>query len=40
MVKRQAIWRLLCEENRRKWLILRRPELTEGHARARRDWAE
>jgi transposase len=39
-VKRQAIWRLLREENRRKWLIFRRPELTEDHARAHRDWAE
>jgi transposase len=39
-VRRQAIWKLLREENRRKWLILRRPELTEEHARARRDWAE
>lgn len=39
-VKRQAIWKLLREENRRKWLVLRRPELTEAHAQARRAWAE
>jgi len=39
-VQRQTIWRLLREENKRKWLVLQRPELTEGQARARRAWAE
>jgi transposase len=39
-VQRQTIWRLLREENKRKWLVLQRPELTEDQARVRRVWAE
>lgn len=35
-VQRQTIWRLLLEENKRKWLVLQRLELTEDQARVRR----
>ncbi|KAJ5660135.1 hypothetical protein N7507_006586 [Penicillium longicatenatum] len=38
-IRRQAIWRLLREENRRKWLVLRRPVLTEEQAQKRLEWA-
>ncbi|KAJ5556535.1 hypothetical protein N7494_000450 [Penicillium frequentans] len=33
------MWRLLREENKRKWLRLRRPALTEDQARKRFEWA-
>ncbi|KAJ5654775.1 hypothetical protein N7490_001778 [Penicillium lividum] len=39
-VCRDTIWRLLREENKRKWLRLRRPALTEEQARKRFEWAQ
>ncbi|KAJ5982151.1 hypothetical protein N7451_012251 [Penicillium sp. IBT 35674x] len=38
-VRRQTIYKFLKEENRRKWLVLRRPALTEEQARKRLEWA-
>lgn len=39
-VSRQTLWRFFREQNKRKWLVLQRPELTEAQAHARRAWAD
>lgn len=39
-VSRQTLWRFFREFNKRKWLVLQRPELSEEHAQKRRAWAD
>jgi hypothetical protein len=39
-VERTTVWRPLQGENKRKWVQLQRPELTEQQAHQRLTWAQ